>query len=181
MLILCLLCYMISSNNEKTHTQLLKELKQEEGFRSIPYLDTQGFWTIGYGRNIDGLPLSEEEFTHLFPNESIENNNRVWLIKTWSKGKITRESAIYLLDSVVDICLQDAHKIYHDFDSYQTTKKVVILDLLYNLGISRYRKFRKHIKAVKAKDWITAAAELLNSEAARQDPNRYKRLAEEIK
>ena len=166
--------------NNKTHTQLLKELKEEEGFRSIPYLDTQGFWTIGYGRNIDGLPLSEQEFTHLFPNESIKNNNRQWLIKTWSKSKITRESAIYLLESVVSTCEQEARFIYDDFDSYKTTKKVVILDLLYNLGLSRYKGFKKHIKAVKVKDWDTAAKELLNSRAARQDKDRYKRLAKEI-
>lgn len=30
-------------------TQLIAQLKEEEGFRPTPYLDTRGFWTIGYG------------------------------------------------------------------------------------------------------------------------------------
>jgi len=28
---------------------LIEQLKQHEGFRSTPYQDTEGVWTIGYG------------------------------------------------------------------------------------------------------------------------------------
>ena len=30
-----------------THALIVKELQMEEGFRSKPYEDTQGHWTIG--------------------------------------------------------------------------------------------------------------------------------------
>ena len=33
-------------------------IKKNEGFSSIPYLDTRGIWTVGYGHNMErGLPV----------------------------------------------------------------------------------------------------------------------------
>ena len=40
-------------------------LKLHEGFRDKPYQCTAGKWTIGYGRNLDDFPLSEEEAEYL--------------------------------------------------------------------------------------------------------------------
>ena len=40
---------------------LIEDLKRDEGFRSHPYKDTVGKWTIGYGRNLDDVGISHEE------------------------------------------------------------------------------------------------------------------------
>lgn len=40
--------------------QGIKDLKRHEGFRSLPYTDTQGHLTIGYGINLDA-GITEEE------------------------------------------------------------------------------------------------------------------------
>lgn len=39
------------------------ELKRDEGLRLKPYLDTEGLWTIGYGRNLSdrGIDATEAE------------------------------------------------------------------------------------------------------------------------
>ena len=42
-------------------TELLELLKRHEGFRSKPYLCSQGYATIGYGRNLDTVGITEEE------------------------------------------------------------------------------------------------------------------------
>ena len=44
---------------------LIADLKRDEGFRSKPYLDTVGKLTIGYGRNLDDVGISEGEAEHL--------------------------------------------------------------------------------------------------------------------
>lgn len=46
----------------------LKLLKHHEGFRSKPYRDTVGKLTIGYGRNLDDVGISEEEGSYLLQN-----------------------------------------------------------------------------------------------------------------
>lgn len=38
---------------------LIEQLKRHEGFRGRPYRDTVGKLTIGYGWNIDDVPLSQ--------------------------------------------------------------------------------------------------------------------------
>lgn len=40
---------------------LVEDLKRDEGFRSHPYHDTVGKLTIGYGRNLDDVGISESE------------------------------------------------------------------------------------------------------------------------
>ena len=48
---------------------LLADLKRDEGFRSKPYLDTVGKVTIGYGRNLDDVGISEREGRFLLGND----------------------------------------------------------------------------------------------------------------
>ena len=54
--------------------------------------------------------------------------------------------------------------------------KMVVLDLVYNLGISGFFKFRKTIALLEKHDFKGASEELLDSKYAKIDvPNRAKR------
>lgn len=41
-------------------------IKKHEGIRLKPYKDTVGKWTIGIGRNLDDVGITEEEAMYLF-------------------------------------------------------------------------------------------------------------------
>ena len=165
--------------NERTHQELLKELKMEEGFRSKPYYDTQKKITIGYGRNLDGLPLTDTEFSYLFPSQPISNNKLEFLVNYWNLKPLEQHQAIFLLEEVISHCEEDAILVYGATyeEEFPTEAKVVILDLLYNLGRPRYKKFKHHISAMKEKNYKKAASELRDSLAYRQDTSRYEALA----
>ena len=45
--------------------RLTEQLKRHEGFRSKPYLCTAGKLTIGYGRNLDDVGVTESEALEL--------------------------------------------------------------------------------------------------------------------
>lgn len=49
--------------------ELIELTKQHEGFKDMPYKDTRGFWTIGYGTK---LPISEKEAEMLLMNRLSE-------------------------------------------------------------------------------------------------------------
>ena len=49
--------------------RLLEQLRADEGFGRHPYRDTVGKLTIGYGRNLDDVGLSEAEARFLLDND----------------------------------------------------------------------------------------------------------------
>lgn len=49
--------------------QLIEDLKFDEGLRLKPYRCTAGKLTIGYGRNLDNVGISEGEAEHLLEND----------------------------------------------------------------------------------------------------------------
>jgi lysozyme len=54
----------------------------------------------------------------------------------------------------------------------------VVIEIAFNDGLSGLLHFPKMLAAVGAKDWATAHAELLDSDAARELPSRYAILAQ---
>lgn len=50
-------------------TRLSAQLRRHEGVRSKPYRDTVGKLTIGVGRNLDDVGLSEDEVQYLLDND----------------------------------------------------------------------------------------------------------------
>lgn len=56
-------------------------------------------------------------------------------------------------------------------------RKIVLLDMHYNLGIGRLLKFKKMIAALISRDYQLAAEEMLDSQYARQVKGRAKRNA----
>jgi len=142
---------------------IIADLKRDEGRNVIdgkhmPYKCSAGKLTIGYGRNLDDNGISEEE-------------------------------AIELLREDMYSASTEVEKLYY-FDN--TTKGVnivrhnVLVNMIFNLGITRYKKFKKHIAAVKVQDWEEAANQMMDSSwykqvGSRQVGSRAKRLVEEMR
>lgn len=69
---------------------------------------------------------------------------------------------------------------YPWFDGLDDVRASVLVELAFNLGLAGLTHFVRFLDAVKAKDWATAKAELLDSSAARALPIRYHQLAQLI-
>jgi lysozyme len=57
------------------------------------------------------------------------------------------------------------------------TRKIVLLDMAYNLGVDGLLKFRKMLAAIDRRDYELAAKEMLDSRYARQVKGRAQRNA----
>jgi len=57
----------------------------------------------------------------------------------------------------------------------------VILEMVYQLGFSGFKKFKKAISNMKDKNWKEAATEMLDSRWAKQTPNRANQLADIVR
>lgn len=113
-------------------TKLISMLKRHEGLSLEIYLCTGKKQSIGYGRNLDDVGISQEE-------------------------------AEFLLVSDVRQATNDAHDIFPGILDYTENRQIALINMTFNLGKTRLRKFRKMIDAVHRGDWEKAAIEAIDS------------------
>ena len=95
--------------------------------------------------------------------------------------ELTEKEAEYLLANRV------SQKHLHLLDYLDWYKDMppevqgVILEMVYQIGFSGFKKFKKAIANMKDKNWKAAAAEMLDSRWHRQTPGRSERLADIVR
>jgi len=127
---------------------LRDRIKLHEGLRFEPYLCPAGAWTIGYGHKI----RKHEKFTRL-----------------------TIDQAERLLDRDIETAEAEARSMFPDskYKNFTKNRWDVLTELVFNLGLTRFRGFKRMISAIDGGDWQQAAAELEDSKWYRQvGPNR---------
>lgn len=113
-------------------------------------MDQVGKVTIGVGRNLTDVGLSESEIH-------------------------------YLLENDVERAIEHALFMFPTFSSYPEDVQRVVVNVIFHLGVAGFNTFRRFISKIKSHSWDGAADELLNSKAARQTPERFKRHSDLLK
>lgn len=67
------------------------------------------------------------------------------------------------------------------FDRLEEIYQYVLVNIAFNAGIDGLLKFDKTLNLIKNGKYLEASIELLDSDAARKLPNRYKRLSDILK
>ena len=117
--------------------RLQKQLIRHEDLRLKPYRCSVGKLTIGIGRNLDDVGITEEE-------------------------------AYFLLGNDISRVIAELEQNIPVFSSLDEIRKRVVIDMGFNLGISRLLRFRRMLAALEQGDYQKAAAEMLDSKWARQ-------------
>ena len=137
---------------------LKARVRLHEGVRTQMYLDSLGKATIGIGhlikphereRYAEGVEISMDEVEELFEMD------------------LNRAAAG--AESLIKEC------IGHDLPPHI---EEVILEMVYQLGTQGVRNFKKFWKALRIKDWKTAASEMKDSRWHKQTTKRCESLAE---
>jgi len=61
--------YLRNPNTGGDKMNIVDEIKRDEGLRLKPYVCTAGKLTIGYGRNLEGRGITEQEAEYLLAND----------------------------------------------------------------------------------------------------------------
>ncbi len=85
---------------------------------------------------------------------------------------ISEDEAMYLLENDIKRVEQELREIFPDFDELPKNVKMVLIDMDFNLGKSRFLQFKKMIQAVKERDWERMIEEMKNSRWCRQVKSR---------
>lgn len=121
-------------------------IKEAEGFNGVEYICPAGYRTIGYGRNLETNPLSEIELLKYFNPK----NGKLSVSETTASEWLTSE--------IVKIVKECEGKDWFEFIG--TERKGVVIDLIYNLGLSKWNTFKKTQDALKEKNFGIASYEL---------------------
>lgn len=113
-------------------------LIKHEGMRLKPYEDvlTEDI-TIGVGRNLDSLGLTEDE-------------------------------VMYLLNNDIVRCDKELLNSFKWYPELCRARQDAMINLCFNLGITRLLTFKKALQAMEDKDYSKAAIEFLDSKWATQ-------------
>lgn len=127
------------------------QITVDEGYRACTYKDSLGYATVGFGILVEGdMELGECVDGHRAINE---------------------------LSKHYRIAMDSVDKRY---PWANPEERLVLINLTYNMGETRLAKFKKTLAYFEAGEYQLAAGELLNSNYARQVPNRAGRMAGRI-
>lgn len=97
-----------------------------------------------------------------------------------TKLPITKPEGEYLLSSRLETAQAVLRADWPPYDDQPENVKAALWDMAYVLGPLGVQRFKDMLAALEKGDYVQAAAEVLNSEFAREDPNRAKRIADRI-
>mgnify|MGYP000205566161 CR=1 FL=1 len=136
--------------------KLVERIKSHEGFKTSPYKDTVGKWTVGYGRNLEDNPLTAVEIVKLFER---------------TKFNSTVDAEIFFEDLLIrDIELHrgELEENLAMFPMCDQDEQTVLIDMAFNLGVPTLLQFEGMLHAIDNDDRVQAAVELLDSNYAEQ-------------
>lgn len=139
------------------YDRLVKRLMVDEGYREESYWDDawgggKGQWSWGYGTKAAG------------PGK-----------------RISKFAAKVDLESKVNYFTMVFQRLFEDVKIDNEIRQEALLNMMYNLGVTRFLGFKKMIEAVRQNNWEEAALEAQNSLWYEQVPGRARRIVAELK
>lgn len=131
-----------------------KMLEFEEGFREDPYYCSEGYPTIGIGWRIGDKDQPLEDF------------NNMQMCKAAALAQCKNET--YLLGL-------NLHCVIDYWQDLDNIRQCVLISMAYQMGIDGLMKFKRMLAAIETQCWNDAAHEGLDSQWAKQTPERAER------
>ena len=140
--------------------QLRLELEEDEGIKFEVYKDHLGYTTFGIG--------------HLIRESDEEYGKPVGY-------SIEKSRVIEVFENDMQSVISDCNSLYDDFEELPEEAQHIIANMMFNMGLSRMRQFKGMKKGVDAREWDSAADEMVDSVWYKQVTNRAERLVKRMR
>jgi lysozyme len=127
-------------------------IRRHEGLRLVAYKDTVGKLTVGYGFNLDAGDARSICNVLKLDYEAIRNG-----------AAITEAQADAILDLQLGMVNAQAKTLFPNFQAMPADVQSVVQDLIFNMGLAGFSKFKNTIAALRANDYQQAAQGLTDS------------------
>jgi len=159
---------------------IVDKIKFEEGDKASAYKCTSGKWTIGAGINIEAQEMPQE-VRDLWGHLGMDYGQN-WMLSLLGGGEmpqgvrnlwlkmIIEENAL-----IINYCFNAEYDVY--LIDLPDDARLVIQDMAYQMGVSGMLNFQNMLTAISRGLYAFAAEHLLDSNYARQTPERANRNA----
>lgn len=161
-------------------SNLVRFLQRVEGFRFLPYLCTANKSTVFYGRNIDDTGFNGDEIKGIFDALEIALDNCDDETAQKIEDSLSKTGLLCLTNDA-EYAAAACQNVLHDFPIYTEDRQNALISIMFNLGLSRFKLFKRMIQAVKDRDWDQAAIELIDSHRHKQVKNRSQEESEMLR
>lgn len=117
-----------------------------EGLGLVPYRDSRGIWSIGYGHKI----LSHEDFSY----------------------PITPPEAEALLQKDLNIAIESTEKSFSFYEKLSDNRKSILAEMVYQMGAEKVLTFHDMINEIELLNFQEAALQMIASKWYKETPNR---------
>ena len=135
--------------------RLREELANDEGCKYEVYLDHLGYPTFGIG--------------HLITDDDPECGASVGT-------EVSSDRVQEAFDSDIESVVSDCERLYVQFEHLPEEVKLIVANMMFNMGYTRLSKFKGMKRGVDARDWNSAADEMIDSKWYNQVTRRADRL-----
>ena len=124
--------------------------------------------------------LINHEGIRLFPYKCSSGFLSIGVGRNIQQMGITKDEAMYMLRNDIERCRKELSN-FDWFLDIDTVRQDVLIELCFNIGLTRLLLFKKMISALKKKDYDEASAQLLDSRWSTQvGPSRSSRMAHRL-
>jgi len=143
-------------------TNLRAMLIRHEAKRPLPYLDCCGqYWRDCHC--------------------AVKGNLTIGVGRNLDDRGLSVEEILFLLANDMAGCEAEARRVFRWFAAIDDVRRDAVLDMLFNLGMTKLLRFKKFLAAMEAQHYVQAAAEMRDSKWAEQVGDRALELADMIR
>lgn len=143
-------------------SQIISLLNFEEGFKATPYIDTEGYPTVGTGFKIGPKGAALSNYTFTLPKEASD----VWL-ESFVNQTIAKMNASPPIVAALSKCNEP--------------RRDILISMAFQMGVAGLAGFKNTLAMIAAGNFAGAADGMMNSLWAKQTPARAKRHADVIR
>lgn len=121
--------------------------------------------------------LKRDESERFKPYKCSAGKTTIGIGRNLDDVGISPDESAYLFANDVARAENDVRMFFLGFDAMTDARQRALVNMMFNLGVTRFSEFKKMIHAVNACDWNEAANQALDSKWSRQVGERSVRIA----
>lgn len=144
--------YAMERARQKRSMDYLNMFKENEGYKTKVYKDTKGNRTVGIGFNLEDAG-----------NKQFLKKAGISLDEILGGRELTDREVITLYNHSLTQAFKDAKQFDPQFTKRPEPVKKALVDMAFNLGLTKLNKFKKMRTALMQNDYKVAADEMVDS------------------